>query len=124
MEVGLLEQALKGLLISGPVSAVLGIICYLLWKQNVVERDRHFKEERGLIKKLHRQYRQMLVLAVRVQRAVEAIAGIKHDSTEVEAVLAGEGNDFDEDDEDDEDDEEETDTKRRKKQDRHKGQDA
>lgn len=76
MEQSLLNEALKGLIAAGPVAVVLGLFCYVLWKQNG-----------NLLLKLDRQHDKMLKLAVRVQRAVEVLAGIEHDSTEVERVL-------------------------------------
>jgi hypothetical protein len=76
MEASLLAAAFKGLIAAGPVAMVLGIFCYVLWKQNGELSD-----------KLDRQHDKMLKLAVRVQRAVEVLAGIEHTSTEVEDVL-------------------------------------
>ena len=76
MEASILVEALKGLLISGPVSTVLGILCYALWKQNQRREAR-----------IERQHEQMLKLAVRVQRAVEVLASIERAPTEVEKAL-------------------------------------
>jgi hypothetical protein len=76
METSLMAEAFKGLVAAGPVAMVLGIFCYVLWKQNV-----------ALLAKLDRQHDKMIKLAVRVQRAVEVLAGIEHDATEVEEVL-------------------------------------
>jgi len=86
-ETSLIAEALKGLLVAGPVATILGIICYVLWKQNTNERARHLTEEHELLTKLDKQHDKMLRLAVRVQRAVEVLAGIEHDETEIETVL-------------------------------------
>jgi hypothetical protein len=75
-EVTLLSRALEGLIAAGPVAIVLGTLCYVLWKQN-----------QSLISRNDRQHKMMLKLAVRVQRAVEVLAGIEHEETEVETVL-------------------------------------
>jgi hypothetical protein len=75
-EAAFLTEALKGLIAAGPVATILGVFCYVLWKQN-----------QGLLGRLDRQQDKMLKLAVRVQRAVEVLAGIEHDETEIETVL-------------------------------------
>lgn len=75
VESSLMNEALKGLIAAGPVALVLGVLCWALWKQNI-EKD----------KKLERQHAKTLKLAVRVQRAVEIIAGVEHEKTEVERV--------------------------------------
>jgi hypothetical protein len=79
MEASLLAEAFKGLVAAGPVAMVLGLFCWVLWKQNT-----------ALLRKLDRQHDKMLKLAVRVQRAVEVLAGVEHEHTEVEDVLAEE----------------------------------
>ncbi len=76
-ESSLIAEAFKGLIAAGPVATILGVFCYLLWKQNQV-----------LVDKIDRQHTKMLKLAVRVQRAVEVLAGIEHEETEVDRVLA------------------------------------
>lgn len=76
VEASLLEAAIKGLIAAGPVAILLGLFCYALWKQN-----------RELLQKLERQHDKMLRLAVRVQRAVEVLAGIEHEHTEIDEVL-------------------------------------
>jgi len=75
-ETTFLTEALKGLIAAGPVATILGVFCFVLWKQN-----------QGLIARLDRQQNKMLKLAVRVQRAVEVLAGIEHEETEIETVL-------------------------------------
>lgn len=79
METSFFTEVLKGLAAAGPVAMVLGFVCYSLWKQNV-----------SLLAKLERQHDKTLKLAVRVQRAVEVLAGIEHESTEIEEVLEAE----------------------------------
>ena len=76
MEDTLIREAFKGLVAAGPVATILGIFCYVLWKQN-----------QTLMDKLEKQHSKMLKLAVRVQRAVEVLAGIEHTETEVERAL-------------------------------------
>lgn len=61
-----LLAVLKSLVAAGPVAAVLGVVCYTLWQQN-----------HRLMERLERQQAKMLKLAVRVQRAVEALAGLQ-----------------------------------------------
>lgn len=92
MEESLFREAFKGLVAAGPVATILGVFCYVLWKQN-----------QALITKLEKQHTRMLKLAVRVQRAVEVLAGIEHEETEVERTLS----------DDDDDDGEERKKKRR-----------
>jgi hypothetical protein len=75
-ESSLIEEAFKGLVAAGPVATILGIFCWVLWKQNQM-----------LINKIDKQNTKMLKLAVRVQRAVEVLAGIEHEDTEVDRVL-------------------------------------
>jgi hypothetical protein len=75
-ETAFLTEALQGLIAAGPVATILGVFSYVLWKQN-----------QALIARLDRQQDKMLKLAVRVQRAVEVLAGIEHEETEVETVL-------------------------------------
>ena len=69
-----LRTILEGLSTGGPVALILGALCYFLWKQN-----------RELMAKIDRQHDRMLKLAVRVQRAVEALAGLE--APEVEKDL-------------------------------------
>lgn len=66
MEAGLITRLLEGIATGGPVALVLGAMCYVLWKQN-----------RELIAENRKQQDKMLRLAVRVQRAVEALAGLE-----------------------------------------------
>jgi len=86
-ETSLIAEAIKGLVASGPIALVLGLLCYMLWQQNTKERDRHTSDEQTLLDKLDRQHEKMLKLAVRVQRAVEVLAGIEQEPTEIETVL-------------------------------------
>lgn len=87
-ETSLIAEALKGLIAAGPVATILGVVCWLIWKQSLKERERHLNEEQALLEKLDRQHDKMLKLAVRVQRAVEVLAGIEHEKTEIESVLS------------------------------------
>lgn len=66
MEESLLLTALKSLIAAGPVAMVLGLLAWKLWQRN--------EQLQG---KLDRQHVKMLKLAVRVQRAVEALAGLE-----------------------------------------------
>lgn len=75
MEVSLLLEAFKSLIAAGPVAVVLGSFCWVLWRQNG-----------DLLVKLDAQHDKMLRLALRVQRAVEVLAGTERDPTEVEAL--------------------------------------
>lgn len=75
MEVSLLLEAFKSLIAAGPVAVVLGSLCWVLWRQNG-----------DLLVKLDAQHDKMLRLALRVQRAVEVLAGTEKDPTEVEAL--------------------------------------
>jgi hypothetical protein len=61
-----LMTLLKSVAAAGPVALVLGVLCWKLWEQN-----------QKLIDKLEHQQIKMLRLAVRVQRAVEALAGLE-----------------------------------------------
>ena len=61
-----LVSLLKSIAAAGPVAVVLGVLCWKLWDQN-----------QELLKKLDQQNNKMLRLAVRVQRAVEALAGLE-----------------------------------------------
>jgi hypothetical protein len=54
---------------------VLGVLCWKLWEQN-----------QKLIDKLEHQQSKMLRLAVRVQRAVEALAGLEDPEIEEDLV--------------------------------------
>lgn len=76
MEQSILAEALKGLITAGPVALILGVLCWALWKQNLAREAR-----------IERQHEKMLKLAVRVQRAVEVLAGIDARPTQVEEVL-------------------------------------
>lgn len=66
VETSLAAEAIKSLVASGPVALILGVMCYLLWKQN---QEMHTR--------LEQQQDRMIRLAVRVQRTVEALAGIR-----------------------------------------------
>lgn len=66
MEVSFLARILESLVAAGPVAVVLGTICWKLWDQN-----------QKLLAKIDTQQNKMLRLAVRVQRAVEALAGLE-----------------------------------------------
>jgi hypothetical protein len=84
-EASMIAEALKGLIAAGPGATILGIFCYALWKSNQAKDAR-----------LERQQDKMLKLAVRVQRAVEILAGVEHEETEVESVLKDEARQEDE----------------------------
>lgn len=64
-------EILKSLATGGPVAIVLGVVCYSLWNQNQKLMDR-----------IAQQQTKMLKLAVRVQRAVEALAGLRRPEIE------------------------------------------
>lgn len=57
---------LKSVAAAGPVALVLGVLCWKLWEQN-----------QKLIDKNDKLQSKMLRIAVRVQRAVEALAGLE-----------------------------------------------
>ena len=73
-ETSVLTEIAKSLIAAGPVATVLGIVVWQLWKQN-----------KELLAMHQRQQFKMLKLAVRVQRAVEALAGL--DTPAIEADL-------------------------------------
>jgi len=67
----MLERVLENLATAGPVALVLGFVCWKLWEQNQL-----------LMTKIETQHGKMLRLAVRVQRAVEALAGLETPAVE------------------------------------------
>jgi len=89
----LLMEALKSLIAAGPVAMVLGISCYVLWKENKALRkqildirETHDEQRKAYEEKNDRLQAKMLRLAMRVQRSIEAIANIPT-TTEVEEFL-------------------------------------
>lgn len=68
-----LLSLLKSIAAAGPVAVVLGVLCWKLWEQN-----------QKLLDKLDTQQAKMLRLAVRVQRAVEALAGLEDPDIEAD----------------------------------------
>jgi len=78
MEASMLARALEGLIAAGPVATVLGLFCYFLWKQN-----------QSLIAEMRADKIKMVKIAMRVTKAVEALAGIEPDP-EDDAMLADE----------------------------------
>jgi len=66
MEARLISKALEGLIAAGPVAVVLGLMCYFLWKQN-----------QDLLKELRSDKKRMILIAMRVTKAVEVLAGIE-----------------------------------------------
>lgn len=74
-EESFLMALLKSVAAAGPVAVVLGVLCWKLWELN-----------QALLAKLDSQNNKMLRLAVRVQRAVEALAGLE--APEIEEDLA------------------------------------
>lgn len=70
-----LSALLKGVAAGGPVAIVLGVLCWKLWEQN-----------QKLLDKLDAQQSKMLRLVVRVQRAVEALAGLEDPEVEEDLV--------------------------------------
>ena len=65
------ERIIESLAAAGPVALVLGLVCWKLWEQNQL-----------LMAKIETQHGKMLRLAVRVQRAVEALAGLETPAVE------------------------------------------
>ena len=63
---GLIQRGLEGLIAAGPVATVLGIMCYLLWKQN-----------QALLKESKEDKSLLLRVAMRCTKAVEAVAGFE-----------------------------------------------
>ena len=59
-------RIIESLAAAGPVALILGLLCWKLWEQN-----------QKLMGKIEVQHDRMLRLAVRVQRAVEALAGLE-----------------------------------------------
>jgi len=66
MEASLIQRALEGLIATGPVAVVLLGMAWQLWKQN-----------QDLLKELREDKKRMIVIAMRVTKAVEALAGIE-----------------------------------------------
>lgn len=79
METDLISRLIDGIANGGPVALVLGTLCWFLWKRNG-----------ELIEKIEKQQNKMLRLAVRVQRAVEALAGLE--APEIEEDLDDDNN--------------------------------
>jgi len=65
-EFSLIGRIIESLAAAGPVALVLGGVCWKLWQQNLM-----------LLAENKAQQIKMLRLAVRVQRAVEALAGLE-----------------------------------------------
>lgn len=74
-EASLVARIIESLAAAGPVALILGLLCWKLWDQN-----------QQLMAKIEAQQNKMLRLAVRVQRAVEALAGLE--APEIESDLA------------------------------------
>lgn len=62
----MIARIVESLAAAGPVALVLGLLTWKLWDQN-----------QRLMGKIEAQHGKMLRLAVRVQRAVEALAGLE-----------------------------------------------
>jgi len=60
-----LQRALEGLIAAGPVAVVLGTVCYFMYQQN-----------KELMQELRSDKTRMLLIAMRVTKAVEVLAGI------------------------------------------------
>jgi len=65
-EVSMIQRVIESLVAAGPVALILGLLCWKLWEVN-----------QRLMGKIEAQHEKMLRLAVRVQRAVEALAGLE-----------------------------------------------
>lgn len=65
-EASMLNNALQGLFTAGPVATILGVFCYFLWRQNA-----------ALLADLRADKIKMVKIAMRVTKAVEALAGIE-----------------------------------------------
>lgn len=83
MEASLVQRVLESLLATGPVAVVLGVACYILWKNNAALQERLTKQQENYEQQREhqqqrsdRQQEKMLRLAIRVQQAVEALAGL------------------------------------------------
>jgi hypothetical protein len=85
MEASMIAKALEGLVAAGPVATILGAIVWQLWKQNAQLRSELASARDAYEQKNDRLQAKMLRLAVRVQRAVEALAGLE--TPEVETLL-------------------------------------
>jgi len=81
----MLEKIIEALAASGPVALVLGFVCWKLWEQNASLRAELGTARTAFEEKNDRLQAKMLRLAVRVQRAVEALAGLE--VPEVETLL-------------------------------------
>ncbi len=93
----LLSQAVRGVATGGPIAALLALICWKVWAgwtAELAENKRlavaHAKELADL-NKLHadrvdKLQAKMLRLAVRVQRAVEALAGLEAPEIEQDLI--------------------------------------
>lgn len=79
-EASLISRIVESLAAAGPVALILGLLCWKLWDQN-----------QQLMAKIDAQQDRMLRLAVRVQRAVEALAGLE--APDIESDLADEAGD-------------------------------
>jgi len=72
-EASMIARIIESLAAAGPVAIVLGLVCWKLWDQN-----------QKLMSKIEAQHGKMLRLAVRVQRAVEALAGLEAPAIEAD----------------------------------------
>jgi len=72
-EVSIIGRIIESLAAAGPVALVLGGVCWKLWQQNLL-----------LLTENKAQQVKMLRLAVRVQRAVEALAGLEAPAIEAD----------------------------------------
>jgi len=81
----MLEKTVEALVASGPIAMVLGFVCWKLWEQNASLRTELGLARTAFEDKNDRLQAKMLRLAVRVQRAVEALAGLE--VPEVETLL-------------------------------------
>lgn len=85
-------EILKSLAAAGPATLVLAFVLWKLWVAYQVREEKCNAAIQAVQDKNDRLQEQMVKLAVRVQLAVETLAGIDHDdSTEVEDVLRDSG---------------------------------
>lgn len=98
----LFNKALEGIVTAGPVALILGYIAWKLWQRVQELEKRLIKAQAAHQKRTDKLQAKMLRLAVRVQRAVEALAGLFEAEDDLEECdLEDDEDDLKEDEEDD-----------------------